>query len=75
MAELRKQCKLQSYGCPKVYWTESKHCECKGNRFNEEVAIRDQMVIGTSDDKLRKDALAKEHTLEDLVMKATSSQE
>ena len=33
------------------------------------MAVRDQIVRGTSDDKLREDALAKEHTVEDLVMK------
>ena len=61
--------KLQSCDCPKVYQTYSKHSECKGNRYTEEVAIRDQIFRGTSNDKLREDALAKEHTVEDLVMK------
>ena len=42
--------------------------KCVGNIYREEVAIRDQVVRGTSDDKLRKDAQAKEHTLDELIM-------
>ena len=38
----------------------------------EEVAIRDNGVRGTSDDKIQKDAQAKEHTLEELIMRGQS---
>ena len=36
------------------------------------MGIRDQVVRGTSVDKLQKDALAKEHTLEELIMRGQS---
>ena len=36
--------------------------KCVVNRYREDVTIRDQVVRGTSDDKLRKDAQAKEQT-------------
>ena len=36
------------------------------------MTIRNQVVRGTSDDKLRKDAQAKEHMLEELIMMGQS---
>ena len=36
------------------------------------MTIRDQVVRGSSDDKLRKDALAKEHMVEELIMRGQS---
>ena len=70
-------CQLGPCTCTKTYTaptqasTENK-CACEGNRYTEDVAIRDRIIQGTSEPALRKVGLEKEMTLEKLLKKGLS---